>query len=85
MAAGDRGTKVIYGLAIKETKGKEVNFTPPTGASEVNPFWNDGTKVIGSDTNEANVKFWNYPVGDSPSKTMAGFSEPVGAAVSDGK
>jgi hypothetical protein len=82
VSVGDRETNMIYQFAISGTKGKEAGSTSLTGASEVNQFWIDSAQVIGSDPGAANVKFWNYPSGGSPTKAIAGFSQPVGATVS---
>lgn len=85
MAVGDRDTNVIYQFAISGAKGKEVGSTPLIGASDVNQFWIDGPKVIGSDSAAADVMFWNYPSGGSHTKTIGGLNEPVGATVSKGE
>lgn len=85
VAVGDRATNVIYQFTISGTKGKEAGSAPLTGAAEVNQFWIDGDKVIGSDPGRPNVGFWNYPAGGSPTKTLAGLNEPVGATISLGQ
>ena len=82
VTVGDRATNVIYRFAISGTNGKKTGSTQLTGASEVSQFWIDGVRVIGSDPVAGNVRFWNYPTGGSPAKTITGLVQPVGATVS---
>lgn len=82
VTVGDRSTNVIYQFTITGTNGKKAGSTHLTGASEVNQFWIDGLRVIGSDPVAGNVKFWNYPTGGSSAKTITGLVQPVGATVS---
>jgi hypothetical protein len=84
VAVGDRAANVIYRFTISGIKGKEEGSVSLGGASDVNQFWTDGSKVIGSDTGAANARFWNYPAGGSPTKTIGGLGEPVGATISLG-
>lgn len=82
VTVGDRKTNVIYRFAISGTSGKKAGSTHLTGASEVSQFWIGGLRVIGSDPVAGNVRFWSYPAGGSPTKTITGLDQPVGAAVS---
>jgi hypothetical protein len=85
MAVGDRNADVIYRFAIRGLNGKEVGSTPLIGSSNVNQFWIDGRKVVGSDPGAASVMFWNYPAGGSRTKTIGALDEPVGATISQGE
>jgi hypothetical protein len=84
VAVGDRAANVIYRFTINGIKGKEAGSVSLGDSSDVNQFWTDGSKVIGSDFGAANVGFWNYPTGGSPTKTISGLGKPVGATVSLG-
>lgn len=84
VAVGDRATNVIYRFTITGAKGKEEGSVSLGDSSDVNQFWTDGSKVIGSDPGAANARFWNYPAGGSPTKTISGLGDPVGATISNG-
>ncbi len=84
VAVGDRATNVIHRFTISGIKGKEEGSVSLGDSSDVNQFWTDGSKVVGSDTGAANARFWNYPAGGSPTKTISGLGEPVGATISLG-
>jgi hypothetical protein len=85
VAVGDRDTNVIYQFAITGTKGEKVSSTSLIGASDVNQFWIEGPKVIGSDSGAADAMFWNYPAGGSRTKVIDGLHQPVGATISKGE
>jgi hypothetical protein len=44
-----------------------------------------GRKVIGPNVYSANVGIWKYPKGGDPTKTLSGFTDPFGAAISRAK
>jgi hypothetical protein len=48
-------------------------------------FWIQGRRVIGPDAGLKDVGYYKYPAGGSPSKTITGLGEPVGATVSSAK
>jgi hypothetical protein len=72
----------IYQLSIKNGVAKVVKTAPLANAGDVVQFWLQGKTVIGPDAQNEDVGFWKYPLGGSPTKTIGGFYEPVGAAVS---
>ncbi len=51
-------------------------------AINVEQFWIQGTKVVGPDNGYADVGFWPYPTGGSPTKKITGLYSPFGAVVS---
>jgi hypothetical protein len=85
VAVGDRDTNVIYEFAISGTKGEKVSSTSLIAASDVDQFWIEGPKVIGSDSGAADAMFWHYPSGGSRTKVVDGLHEPIGATVSKGE
>jgi hypothetical protein len=80
VAVGDQTQQVIY--QTKGTKGKIDGSTPLLDSAKVAQFWIQGKNVIAPDVNDANVKFYKYPAGGYPTKTISGLDEPVGAVVS---
>jgi hypothetical protein len=75
---------VIYQLSIQNDGIAEVVKTVPlASASDVVQFWLQDKTAIGPDTSSEDVGFWIYPRGGSPTKSIGGFYEPVGAAVSE--
>jgi hypothetical protein len=82
VAVGDDDASTIYQFTIGGTSGTKAGSTPLNGARDMAQFWIAGTKVIGPDTLDADVGFWNYPTGGSEIKTISGLSQPVGATVS---
>jgi hypothetical protein len=82
VAVGAAEANVIYQFTISGKKGTEVGSTPLMDASNVVQFWIQGSTVIGADAAAGDVGFWNYPQGGSPTKTITGFVEPIGATVS---
>ena len=87
VAVGDDGTGMIYQFTVSGKRGTEVGATPLTGSSYVTQFWIQPPNVIGPNiySSGANILFWKYPAGGSPTKTIGGFSslsKPAGATVS---
>lgn len=85
LAIGDQSAAVIYQFAISGSSGTKVGSTPLTGSKDVVQFWIRGNRVIGPDAGLADVGFYNYPSGGSPTKTIVDLGEPVGATVSRAK
>jgi len=78
VTTGDQEGAVAYQLK----KFKATGNTPLTGSSDIVQYWIDGgTSLIGPDAGNADVEIYKYPAGGSPSQTLTGFSEPIGAAV----
>lgn len=85
LAIGDQSAAVIYEFAISGSSGTKVGSTPLTGSKDVVQFWIHGAKVIGPDAGLKDVGYYNYPAGGSPTKTITGLGEPVGATISRAK
>ncbi len=85
LAIGDQNAAVIYEFSISGSQGVEVGSTPLTGSKDVIQFWIQGKRVIGPDAGLAQVEFYKYPAGGSPTKVITGFGEPVGATISKAK
>jgi hypothetical protein len=85
-------TSTIYQFSISGQTGTEVGFTLLTGSKQVAQFWlpkigrgkknPEGTTVIGPNQNGADTVFWPYPAGGSPTKTIPGETDPIGATLS---
>jgi hypothetical protein len=82
VVVGDTFANVIYQFTIHARKGTEAGSTSLTGGSSIYQFWIQKPNVIGPNDGYSNVKFWDYPVGGSPTKTIAGLDIPIGATVS---
>ena len=62
--------------------GKVESTTSLTDSDGIFQYVIAGKKVIGPNVYSANVGIWKYPKGGSPSKTLTGFTDPFGAAIS---
>jgi hypothetical protein len=89
IAVADIGIKnrgsVIYHFAINGHHGTKVGSTPLGSSREVLQFWIDPPNVIGPDNGGdygSAVKFWAYPAGGAPKRSLQGFDSPWGATVS---
>ena len=92
MAVGEQGINgngsVIYRFAIHANHGMKVGATPLGSSREVVQFWIDPPNVIGPDNGGdygSAVKFWDYPRGGSPNRSLGGFDAPWGSTVSKGR
>jgi hypothetical protein len=56
---------------------------PLGGAIDVAEFAVRGKTVIAPDASNENVGYYPYPQGGSPTKTLTGFYEPLGVALSN--
>jgi hypothetical protein len=75
----------IYEVSISGSSGTVEGTTPLNGSCQVLQFaisTVQGSKAISPDSCKNNAKFYKYPSGGSPTKTLTGFQYPVGAAVS---
>jgi hypothetical protein len=77
---GNSATSAIY--QTTGAGGTIVGTTPLTGSIDVVGFSIQKSTAIGPDAAQAEVGFWNYPAGGSPTKTITGFSAPYGTAIS---
>lgn len=82
VAVGDDDANTIYQFTIRGTSGTKAGSTQLNGERDVAQFWIAGSKVIGPDTLNGDVGFWNYPAGGSETKTISGLSQPFGATIS---
>jgi hypothetical protein len=85
LAIGDQSAAVIYEFSISGSVGTKVGSTPLTGSKDVVQFWIQGKRVVGPDAGLKDVGYYKYPAGGSPTKTITGLGEPVGATVSRAK
>jgi hypothetical protein len=80
IAVGDRDAGAVY--RTSET-GKIEQTVKLKGGVNVDQFWIQGSALVGPVAHSPGaVKFWSYPAGGSATKTLSGFSYPVGAVVS---
>ena len=85
VTVGDAKAGVIYRVKISGSSAKVVGTTTLTDADGAFQSFIDGKKVVNPNVNSANVMFWSYPAGGNPIKTLTGFVDPFGSAVSKGK
>ena len=82
VAVGDYVAEKIDEFAIDPSGATEVGSTPLGDASFTVQFSIDGAKLISPDANGADVLFWNYPAGGSPTFAINGLKTPWGVTVS---
>jgi hypothetical protein len=92
VAVGDQAYEnqeksAIYQVSISGSAGTVEGTTPLSGSCQVLQFdvaiiGTSSSKVIGPDSCKNAAKFYKYPSGGSPTKTLTGFRYPVGAAMS---
>jgi hypothetical protein len=82
VAVGDYESNLIYQFSISGVTGKEVSVTHLHKSSFAIGFWIQGSTVVGPNDDSANLMFWRYPSGGSPTKTISGLRQPWGATVS---
>ncbi|MGC1380225.1 MAG: hypothetical protein WA814_04295 [Candidatus Baltobacteraceae bacterium] len=76
---------VIYEFSISGDRATKVGETKLSTSLDVSQFWIDGGRAAGPDGGRESgntVKFWSYPGGGSPERTLGYFDEPAGAAIS---
>jgi hypothetical protein len=83
VAVGDAKANVIY--QTNGAGGQVVGHTQLDGASTVGQFWKIGKRVVAGSYDTGKVGYWSYPGGGEPAKTLSGFTEPFGVAVSKGR
>ncbi len=82
VTVGDSKASVIYRFTIAGSAGTRVGATALHGAREPAQFVIAGGAVTAADFRGASVGFWKYPAGGPPAKTIGGFGEPFGVALS---
>jgi hypothetical protein len=85
LAFGPGAESTIYQIGLTKSGGSITGSTVLNGAGNVWQFWIDGKKLIAptyGGTAGAIVGYFKYPAGGSATKTITGFSQPDGAAVS---
>lgn len=85
LAVGSGAGATIYQIAVSGSQGSVVGSTQLDGAGFVWQFWIQGSRLIGptyAGTSGAEVGYWKYPAGGVATKTITGFNQPDGAAVS---
>jgi hypothetical protein len=95
LAVGSGAGSTLYQIQLSGSTGKVVGSTTLGGAGYVWQFWithtlggkksHRGIRVIAptyGGSGGAEVGYWNYPAGGNPTKTITGFSQPDGAALS---
>jgi hypothetical protein len=84
--SGARGT--LYQVAIKGSKGSVRSSTTLAGTGWVWQFWIQGKRILVptyGGTDPAEVGYFKYPAGGSATKSITGFGQPDGAAISTAK
>ncbi len=83
LAIGDVSASVIYRFTIAGAKGTKVGSTPLNGSAYVDEFSIQGTQVVVPDYVNGKVRYYKYPGGGSPVKTIEGFTSPLATVVSN--
>lgn len=80
IAVGDKGAGLIYRTTAR---GNIVQTVKLHGDPNLDQFWIQGSTIIGPNAQSGGTAlFFHYPAGGSPIRAIAGFSYPIGAAVS---
>jgi hypothetical protein len=84
VALGDQQAGIIYQLQITGSSATVVGSTPLNDSKDVVQFWIDGKTVVGPDAVKSDIRYWSYPSGGSPNRTIRdrGLDQPIGAVVS---
>ncbi|HEY5426298.1 MAG TPA: hypothetical protein VIJ77_07100 [Candidatus Tumulicola sp.] len=82
LAIGDQASGTIYRFAIAGRRAMKTGSVTLGSARDTCQFWIHDKTVIGPNFSGANVMYWNYPAGGSPTKTIGGLRKPFGVAVS---
>jgi hypothetical protein len=80
---GDVAASVIYRFKISAGKGTKAGSTPLNGSAYVDEFSIQGTQVIVPDFEAGKVRYYKFPGGGSPVKTIEGFTSPLATTVSN--
>lgn len=75
-------TTVAYKLSIQGGVADVIKTIPLVTASDIVQFSLKGKTLLGPDASNETVGFWTYPTGGKPTKSISGFYEPVGTALS---
>lgn len=81
----ESGSPPILTSAIYRTTGsagKVVSQDILAGSDDLVEYFTDGSEVIGANFHGTTVGFWQYPKGGKETKTITGFSGPIGIALS---
>src|ERR1700678_3845689 len=85
LAFDSGASSTIYQIGFAKSGGSIAGSTVLNGVGFVWQFWIDGKRLIGptyGGTDGPVVGYFKYPAGGSATKTITGFSQPDGAAVS---
>lgn len=83
LAIADVAASVIYRFKISAGKGTKVGSTPLKGSAYVDEFSIQGTQVVVPDFINGKVRYYKYPGGGSPVKTIEGLTSPLATVVSN--
>ena len=72
----------VYKLSVVSNQATPIRTAPLDGSGDVVQFWLQSNTIIGPDARNGDVDYFSYPKGGKASKTISGFYEPAGAAVS---
>jgi hypothetical protein len=77
-----RAVNSVYQVKVSNGFATLVKTAGLEGGQDVVQFTLDGKSLIGPDAATTSVKFFPYPKGGKATKTITGFYEPVGSALS---
>ena len=85
VTVGDAKAGVICQVKVSGSSATVVGTTTLTDSDGVFQSFIDGKRVVNPNVYSANAMFWSYPAGGSPVKTLSGFVDPFGSAISKGE
>jgi hypothetical protein len=77
---GSSGTTIVNQYTI--ASGRASLHGTVSLAQQVAQFVTGDSLLVGSVGSQQTVDFWNYPAGGFPAKTITGFTNPFGVAIS---
>lgn len=82
LTVADPKLAVVYRFRITGSAGVKIGATHLKHAHSVAQYFIDGDRLVGANSGGSSVAFWKYPAGGVPTKTIRGFGEPFGVALS---
>lgn len=82
ITVGDATAGVIYQVSVSGSSATVVGSTTLGSSDGVFQSFIDRGTIIGPNAYSSNAMFWSYPAGGTPAKTLTGFVDPYGSAVS---
>jgi hypothetical protein len=79
--SGSGGHSILYQTIVSGATATVTGSTQLNSAVDAVQCWIRGGRVIVPDAGSANVQFYSYPAGGTPTTTINGFGQPIGSTV----